>query len=63
MGSGKLPMRIAMIGPFGLRPKGTIAARALPLAQTLAARGHAVTLILPPWSWPEDAGRTWEEGG
>lgn len=63
MGSGKLPMRIAMIGPFGLRPKGTMAARALPLAQALAARGHAVTLILPPWSWPEDAGRTWEEGG
>jgi glycosyltransferase involved in cell wall biosynthesis len=63
MGSGKLPMRIAMIGPFGLRPKGTMAARALPLAQALAARGHAVTLILPPWNWPEDAGRTWEEGG
>lgn len=56
-------MRIAMIGPFGLRPKGTMAARALPLAQALAARGHAVTLILPPWSWPQDAGRTWEEGG
>jgi len=56
-------MRIAMIGPFGLRPKGTMAARALPLAQALAARGHAVTLILPPWNWPEDAGRTWEEGG
>jgi len=63
MGSGKLPMRIALIGPFGLRPKGTMAARALPLAQALAARGHAVTLILPPWNWPEDAGRTWEEGG
>ncbi len=56
-------MRVAMIGPFGLRPKGTMVARALPLAQALAARGHAVTLILPPWSWPQEAGRTWEEGG
>jgi glycosyltransferase involved in cell wall biosynthesis len=56
-------MRIAMIGPFGLRPKGTMAARALPLAHALAARGHAVTLVLPPWSWPEDAGQTWEDGG
>lgn len=52
-----------MIGPFGLRPKGTMAARALPMAQALAARGHAVTLVLPPWSWPEDAGRAWEENG
>lgn len=56
-------LRIAMIGPFGLRPKGTMAARALPMAGALAARGHAVTLILPPWSCPEDAGHTWEQYG
>ena len=29
-------MRVAMIGPFGLEPKGTMRARALPLAQALA---------------------------
>ncbi len=56
-------MRVAMLGPFGLRPKGTMAVRALPLAQALTARGHAVTLILPPWSFPDDAGKTWDDGG
>ncbi|MFQ6014427.1 MAG: glycosyltransferase family 4 protein [Anaerolineae bacterium] len=56
-------MRIAMIGPFGLRPKGTMSVRALPMAKALVARGHQVTLIMPPWSWPEDSGREWEEDG
>jgi glycosyltransferase involved in cell wall biosynthesis len=52
-----------MIGPFGLRPRGTMSVRALPLAQALVARGHTVTLLLPPWQNPEDAGRVWDEGG
>ncbi len=52
-----------MIGPFGLRPWGTMSVRALPLARALAARGHTVTLILPPWRNPEDAGRCWEDAG
>ena len=56
-------MRIVMIGPFGLRPRGTMSVRALPLAQALVARGHTVTLLLPPWQNPEDAGKSWEEGG
>ncbi|MGQ9523063.1 MAG: glycosyltransferase family 4 protein, partial [Anaerolineae bacterium] len=56
-------MRIVMIGPFGLRPRGTMSVRALPLARALAARGHAVTLLLPPWQNPQDAGRCWEEAG
>ena len=38
-------MRVAMIGSFGLAPKGTIAVRALPLARALARRGHTVTLV------------------
>ena len=54
-------MRIVMIGPFGLRPKGTMVARALPLAKALAARGHALTLLLPPWSNPADSGHVSEE--
>jgi len=37
--------------------------RALPMAQALAARGHTVTMLLPPWQNPEDAGRCWEEDG
>ncbi|MBN2390358.1 MAG: glycosyltransferase family 4 protein [Anaerolineae bacterium] len=56
-------MCIVMIGPFGLRPRGTMSVRALPLAQALVARGHSVTLLLPPWQNPEDAGRVWDEGG
>ncbi len=52
-----------MIGPFGLRPRGTMAVRALPMARALAARGHTVTVLLPPWQNPEDAGRRWEDRG
>jgi glycosyltransferase involved in cell wall biosynthesis len=37
--------------------------RALPMAKALAARGHAVTMLLPPWQNPEDAGKCWEEDG
>jgi len=56
-------MNVAMIGPFGLRPKGTMAVRALPMAQALARRGHRVTLLLPPWSCPEDSGVEWVANG
>jgi glycosyltransferase involved in cell wall biosynthesis len=45
-----------MLGTFGLRPKGTMSARALPLARELWARGWRVRLALPPWDSPEDAG-------
>jgi len=56
-------MRIVMIGPFGLRPKGTMSVRALPLAKALVAKGHRVDIIMPPWSYPQDSGREWEEDG
>jgi len=56
-------MRIVMIGPFGLRPKGTMSVRALPLAKALVARGHRVDILMPPWSCPQDSGREWEEDG
>ncbi|MBM4467742.1 MAG: glycosyltransferase family 4 protein [Chloroflexi bacterium] len=56
-------MRIAMIGLFGLRPKGTMSVRALPLARALVAKGHEVSVIMPPWSYPQDSGREWEEDG
>ena len=55
-------MNIVMIGPFGLRPKGTMAVRALPLAQALARRGHRVSVIVPPWSYAEDSGRRYVDG-
>jgi glycosyltransferase involved in cell wall biosynthesis len=56
-------MRIAFIGPFGLRPKGTMSVRALPLARALVARGHAVRMLLPPWDHPQDAGRRTQAAG
>ncbi len=52
-----------MLGPFGLRPRGTMSVRALPLAQSLVRRGHHVTLILPPWQNPEAAGQIAVRGG
>jgi len=54
---------VVMIGPFGLKPRGTMSVRALPMAKALAARGHAVTVLLPPWQNSDDAGRCWEEDG
>ncbi|MCB0216357.1 MAG: glycosyltransferase [Chloroflexi bacterium] len=54
-------LRIVMLGPFGLRPKGTMLRRALPMARALAARGHRVTLIMPPWHGPAEAGRAWDD--
>ncbi len=56
-------MNVGMVGPFGMRPRRTMRARALPMAKALVARGHTVTILLPPWQNPEDAGRRWEEDG
>jgi glycosyltransferase involved in cell wall biosynthesis len=56
-------MRIVMVGPFGMQPRMTMRVRALPLGKALVRRGHAVTLLLPPWQNPEDARRCWEEEG
>ena len=56
-------MRIVIVGPFGMAPRGTMAVRALPMAKALVARGHRVTVLLPPWQNPQDAGRRWEEEG
>jgi glycosyltransferase involved in cell wall biosynthesis len=48
-------LRIVMLAPFGIRPKGTLLARMLPLAQALVQRGHAVTIVAPPVQNPEAA--------
>jgi glycosyltransferase involved in cell wall biosynthesis len=50
-------MRIVMLAPFGIRPKGTLLARMLPLAQALVQRGHTVSIAAPPVQNPEDADR------
>jgi glycosyltransferase involved in cell wall biosynthesis len=56
-------VKIVFIGPFGLQPKGTMSVRALPLARALAARGHSVTMFIPPWDDPGRAGQVWEDSG
>lgn len=45
-----------------MAPKSTMRARALPLAQVLAAQGHSLTLVLPPWDNRADSGRAWSDG-
>ncbi|MHB8647567.1 MAG: glycosyltransferase family 4 protein [Thermomicrobiales bacterium] len=55
--------RIVLLGGFGMQPKATMTYRALPLGRELVARGHNVTLIVPPWDHPEDAGRSWDDHG
>jgi len=56
-------LNAVIVGPFGMRPRSTMRVRALPMAKALAARGHRVTMLLPPWQNPEDAGQRWEEDG
>lgn len=56
-------MRIAIVGPFGLKPKQTMRSRALGLARPLARTGHQVRLFMPSWHTPDEADRTWEEDG
>ena len=56
-------MKIVMVGPFGLKTKSTMRERALPMARALLRRGHTVTMILPPWDNPEDAGKSYLDGG
>ncbi len=56
-------LTITFVAPFGLGQKATVWARTLPLAKELAARGHRVTILIPPWDTPQDAGRAWVDDG
>lgn len=51
-------MKIVFLAPFGIRPKGTVIARMLPLAAELQRNGHTVTIVAPPYTNPEDSGKT-----
>jgi len=51
-------MKIVFLAPFGIRPKGTLIARMLPLAVELQKIGHTVIIIAPPYTNPEDSGKT-----
>jgi glycosyltransferase involved in cell wall biosynthesis len=56
-------MNIVMIGPFAFKPKSTVSARALLIAQALVKRGHQVTILLPPYDNLDDSGRAWTQEG
>lgn len=49
-------MKIIFIAPFGMHPKGTVKVRMLPIAKALVKQGHSVSIIVPPWTNPEDSG-------
>jgi len=54
---------VALVAPFGLRPKATVASRMLPLARELRALGFDARLFVPPWDDPERSGRSPEVDG
>ncbi len=56
-------LRITFVAPFGLGQKTTVWARTLPLARHLVAQGHAVSILIPPWDTPADAGKSWVDQG
>ncbi|MEZ4709504.1 MAG: glycosyltransferase [Caldilineaceae bacterium] len=56
-------MQITFVAPFGLRQKTTVWARILPLARRLHGLGHGVTILIPPWDSPADAGQSWVDHG
>jgi glycosyltransferase involved in cell wall biosynthesis len=57
------PRHVVLVAPFGLAPKATTSARALPLAAALVERGWRATLLIPPWDGREQSGLTWTTNG
>ncbi len=54
-------MNIVLIAPFALEPKGTVSARMVPLAKSLISLGHTATIVVPPWDYPDHAGKTFSK--
>lgn len=52
-----------MIAPFGMYPKGTVKVRMLPIARELVKLGHEVSIIIPPYTNPEESGKKEVVGG
>ena len=60
--SGRLSeneMRIAFVCGFAWEPKGTVRARAFPMAAELAQQGHEVTIFVTPYDNLEYSGKEW----
>ncbi len=45
-------LKVAMVAPFALEPKGTVRARMIPIAKELKKRGCSVDIVVPPWDNP-----------
>ncbi len=56
-------MNIVHLAPFAFGPKATVSARILPMATALSRRGHAVTILIPPYDNPAESGKVWEHEG
>lgn len=63
MTNSSQPPHVVMLGTFGFRPKATLRARALAIAQALGSRGWSTMIGTTPWDLPADAGRFWTEAG
>jgi glycosyltransferase involved in cell wall biosynthesis len=42
-------LKVAMVAPFALEPKGTVRTRMIPIAKELKKRGYSVDIVVPPW--------------
>lgn len=56
-------MKIVMVAPFSVYPKGTVPIRMLPIAKNLAERGNEVNIIVPPYDNISESGREYEIDG
>ena len=50
-------MRIVMVAPFSVYPKGTVSIRMLPIATMLAKRGHNVSIVVAPYDNSSESGK------
>ncbi|MEZ4767942.1 MAG: glycosyltransferase [Caldilineales bacterium] len=58
------PLRVAMLAPFAIHgPRGMARWRVMPLARALAAAGHAVRVVVPPYDNPAESGSRRNEAG
>jgi glycosyltransferase involved in cell wall biosynthesis len=57
------PVDVLMLGTFGVWKRGTLQARALPLAKELVRRGLSVALVTTPWDTPGQRGVIESAGG
>jgi glycosyltransferase involved in cell wall biosynthesis len=50
-------LRIVIISPFSVYPKGTFPIRILPIAKMLKKRGHDVCIVVPPYDNLSESGK------